>query len=301
MGERVDRVLLAAMQTRATAAAGVFTPQAVANLMWALATMGEKANRGLLQAMQTRATEMAGGFYPQSVANLLWALAVMGGDVLEGSLAILVDRFAARILELRDEFSEVHKSQLHQWLLSCELGLASGASLPKGVARVKKEFGEACLQAFSGPVTRESQLQREVGAALKSAGMEIEEEFHDARSAYTIDFLVRRRSGSFERKHGFSAEPVPVSAYVGSSKNLKDLKVEEPTDVWAVEVDGPFHFLGDGRTPSGSTLLKRRLLGLLGYTVVPVPFWEWNAGLKGEEAKRKYVQEKLGGGGGAKT
>ena len=27
-----------------------------------------------------------------------------------------------------------------------------------------------------------------------------------------------------ERKHGFSAEPVPVSAYVGSSKNLKDLK-----------------------------------------------------------------------------
>ena len=26
------------------------------------------------------------------------------------------------------------------------------------------------------------------------------------------------------RKHGFSAEPVPVSAYVGSSKNLKDLK-----------------------------------------------------------------------------
>jgi len=26
------------------------------------------------------------------------------------------------------------------------------------------------------------------------------------------------------RKHGFSAEPIPVSAYVGSSKNLKDLK-----------------------------------------------------------------------------
>ena len=27
-----------------------------------------------------------------------------------------------------------------------------------------------------------------------------------------------------ERKHGFPAEPVQVSAYVGSSKNLKDLK-----------------------------------------------------------------------------
>ena len=27
-----------------------------------------------------------------------------------------------------------------------------------------------------------------------------------------------------ERKHGLSTEPVPVSAYVGSSKNPKDLK-----------------------------------------------------------------------------
>ena len=26
-----------------------------------------------------------------------------------------------------------------------------------------------------------------------------------------------------ERKHGLSSEPVPVSAYVGGSKNLKDL------------------------------------------------------------------------------
>ena len=30
--------------------------------------------------------------------------------------------------------------------------------------------------------------------------------------------------GSMAFLHGFSAEPVPVSAYVGSSKNLQDLK-----------------------------------------------------------------------------
>ena len=60
-----------------------------------------------------------------------------------------------------------------------------------------------------------------------------------------------------------------------------------------MEVDGPTHFLGDGRTPSGSTLLKRRLLEQLGYTVVPVPFWEWDA-LQGEEAKRLYLEDRLG-------
>ena len=38
-----------------------------------------------------------------------------------------------------------------------------------------------------------------------------------------------------ERKHGLSTEQFPVSAYVGSSKNLKDLKVEPengPVRVW---------------------------------------------------------------------
>ena len=59
-----------------------------------------------------------------------------------------------------------------------------------------------------------------------------------------------------------------------------------------MEVDGPTHFLGDGRTPSGSTLLKRKQLGQLGYTVVPVPFWEWGA-LRGDDAKRSYLLDKL--------
>ena len=62
-----------------------------------------------------------------------------------------------------------------------------------------------------------------------------------------------------------------------------------------MEVDGPAHFLGDGRTPSGSTLLKRKQLWHLGYTVVPVPFWEWKA-LRDEEAKRLYLEDKLNGG-----
>ena len=33
---------------------------------------------------------------------------------------------------------------------------------------------------------------------------------------------------------------------------------------------------GSGREPTGSTLLKRRQLGQLGYTAVAVPYWEWN-------------------------
>ena len=139
---------------------------------------------------------------------------------------------------------------------------------------MKLEMGEECLQAFSGLATRDSRLQREVVAALRTSvpDVEVEEEYRDARSGYSIDVLVRRRSPSS----------------TGGKAALG-----EPAAVWAVEVDGPFHFLGDGRTPSGSTLLKRKQLGQLGYAVVPVPFWEWNA-LRGVKGKRRYLESKLG-------
>jgi hypothetical protein len=277
MGERADRGLLEAMQRRATAMAMEFNPQDVSNVLWGLATMGERADRGLLEAMQRRATATAGHFNPQAVANVLWALAVMGQGGSVGTLDVLIDFFAARIHDVSGQLTVEVKFQLHQWLLSCDLGLVAGASLPSGVARVKQKMGEECLQAFSGHVTRDSRLQRDVAAALRRVVSETEivEEYRDARSGYSIDVLVRRG---------------PAASSTGGGGSL-----EEPAGDWAVEVDGPFHFLGDGRTPSGGTLLKRKQLGQLGYTVVAVPFWEWNA-LRGEEAKRRYLEDKLRGG-----
>jgi hypothetical protein len=199
------------------------------------------------------------------------------GEGRDGVKGALIDRFSARVLELRDQLTVQDTRQLHQWLLSYGLDLMSGASLPSGVARVQQEMGEECLQAFSGEAGHPSQLQREVAAALRRdlPQLAIEEEYRDARSGYSIDVLVRRRSA---RGRSSGAKPV-----------------EEPVSDWAVEVDGPTHFIGDGRTPSGSTLLKRKQLGQLGYTVVPVPFWEWDV-LRGEEAKRRYIADKLGGG-----
>jgi len=43
----------------------------------------------------------------------------------------------------------------------------------------------------------------------------------------------------------------------------------------AIEVDGPRHFVG--HEPTGATLLKRRQLKHLGWRLVSVPYWEWDA------------------------
>ena len=50
---------------------------------------------------------------------------------------------------------------------------------------------------------------------------------------------------------------------------------------------------GESRTPNGSTLLKRKQLRQLGYTVVPVPFWEWDA-LEGEKEQEGFLRRKFG-------
>ena len=43
----------------------------------------------------------------------------------------------------------------------------------------------------------------------------------------------------------------------------------------AIEVDGPFHFPVNARTPLGHTMIRRRLLRAAGWTVVPIPWYEW--------------------------
>ena len=62
----------------------------------------------------------------------------------------------------------------------------------------------------------------------------------------------------------------------------------------AVEVDGPSRYLlPDWQRASGATLLKRRILSMLGYHVLSVPHWEWNA-LKMKGAKDEYMRKVLG-------
>ena len=54
-----------------TASAEEFNPQEVASLLCALATMGGSADVNLLEAMERRATATAGEFTPDEVSNLL--------------------------------------------------------------------------------------------------------------------------------------------------------------------------------------------------------------------------------------
>jgi hypothetical protein len=85
------------------------------------------------------------------------------------------------------------------------------------------------------------------------------------------------RRGSLPKKSGYSIDQlVHEKSSPGS---------------WALEFDGPWHFLASG-APTGGTLLKRRHLELLGHTLVSVPYWEWDR-FQGASEKEQYLKSKL--------
>jgi RAP domain len=81
----------------------------------------------------------------------------------------------------------------------------------------------------------------------------------------------------------------------------------------AIEVDGPLHYIlrinndfirkhrQSGKTNNnnnnyevnGSTMFKRRLLTMMGWKVLVVPYWEWNAVAGNEHKERQYCIDLL--------
>ena len=169
------------------------------------------------------------------------------------------------------EFSGESLCQLHQYLLSCRLVSSSPVSRRASLSQLRNALGPACHDEFVKSPVHPSKSQQQVRRALCGMGLSVEEEARCPRSGYSIDMLVREPSPSADA-HGESAATA--------------------TAEWAVEFDGPSHFLASG-SPTGATLLKRRHLQLLGYRLVSVLYWEWGR-VQGDKASEEtYLRSKL--------
>ena len=145
--------------------------------------------------------------------------------------------FVTRCALLEASFSRPDLSQLHQWSLWREERGACWPGLPNSLR-------QACRHAFPPPRARISQLQRDVVREIHSYDVQnVKEEHRCEISGYSIDALVTPKNG----------------------------------EQIAVEVDGPFHFVGRSHQPTGSTLLKHRQLRYFGWRLENVLYWEWDA------------------------
>jgi len=117
------------------------------------------------------------------------------------------------------------------------------------------ELQERCFNAFISDEPRESKFQDDVVAQLSYIGLEPKEEVL-LGSGYRIDALVEVNGKTF-----------------------------------GIEVDGPSHFIGRSKPPTGSTILKRRQVPLIdNIELASVPYWEWDKLGNDEVKKQDYLR-----------
>ena len=239
-----------------------FSPQGLANLAWAFATAAHRT-RSLFDAVAAEATPQLRSFTPQEVAMIAWAFAAAD----ERNLAF-VDKLIQRMAQPGPPFTSEQNRQMNPFVFWCvvELRLPE-AQLPSQAMRTRCRENFASYSVSSMRAQQKGGLKDSVGRALRRLGL-----------SPTADYIV--------------ADSLTLS-YA-----LLDERI-------AIEVDGPFQFVrsgaGAGKRPVGAKLLKRRQLQALGWTVLGVPFWEWDEVSKGHgsqeagdcEAQVEYLRSRL--------
>ena len=197
--------------------------------------------------LEEQAERLADEFKSQGVTNTLWAtcfVSIKSSDAASRFFRALTSQLSARELFC---FQEQQLRQMHRFLVTCDVEGGVRARMPDSFVVLKERLGPKCQTCFVATRTQASVTQEEVRAILRGIGLSVEDEFRCPKSGYSIDMRVQDRGLAGSSSSGCGAG-------------------------WAVEFDGPSHFLGC-KAATGATLIKRRHLELLGYRLVSVPFW----------------------------
>jgi hypothetical protein len=222
-----------------------------------------------MRVLEGRAELLAGSFSAQGVANTLWAASVLSVLCSPAEGSRWVQTVAQRLVILCKPacFNAADLRQLHQFFVWCSVEPRLGVEAINDMQSLK----ETCRSAFVGAPAAPSATQQQVSETLRHMGLSVKDEDRCPKSGYSIDMVVCRVHDS--------------ALGIGRERS-------SGRGPWAVEFDGPSHFLASG-APTGATLLKRRHLQLLGHALVSVPYWEWDE-CRGAGEREQYLRSKLG-------
>ncbi|KAL7432976.1 hypothetical protein ACHAXM_005056 [Skeletonema potamos] len=262
-----------------------FDPQELKDIVWAYAT-AQVSHPKLFHKVTKAAIKSKEDFVSQGIANLLWAYATMGiiDKQLFSSFALtaakLIDTYTNQDLAniawayavadvdaptlFNDDFINkcVEEEDGFENEALCQLHQWHlWQTKEKSNAGLPKELQVRCCNVFIDRDPTHSKLQVDVKSQLTSIGLEPKEEVL-MDSGYRIDVIV---------------------------------KVNGKTT--GIEVDGPSHFIGRGRSPLARIILKRRQVSSIdGVELVSVPYWEWDELIGREQVKKQeYLRELLSG------
>jgi hypothetical protein len=267
MGRSPGAGVMRVMEGRAEALAGTFNEQGVVNTLWAYATMGRSPGAGVMRMLEGgggagghvqgagsgkhavgvcedrvgargggdagtggRAEALEDTFKAQDVANTLWAACVFSILRAPGEGRRWINTIAQRLVSLGKSacLNTADLCQVHQVFVCCSLEPRIRTEEISDTRVLK----ETCREVFECTKTVPSATQQHVSETLRHMGLSVEDtEVRCPKSGYSIDIIVHdcgRRMG------GERSSTVP----------------------WAVEFDGPAHFL-TSRAPTGATLGPR--------------------------------------------
>jgi type IV secretory pathway VirB3-like protein len=289
LGVPPDAALVRAMSSEAVLKSRDFLPQAMSNLMWALATLGVTPDVALVRAMSMGAVSKCGQFKPQAIANLVWAFATLGIPLD----AVLVRAVSSEIVSCRKRtFLPVNISNL-MWAFAT-LGVQLDGALVREMlnncaasgtdAECKRQLHHFFLFNSLSPYPLDLSAWTELAAECKVAFVA------SSSSSAHISTLQKDVTRVLRRLvwEGVLEEQVLEDSGFSVDARLVGTRV-------VIEVDGPHHYLGgeaveagQGRVVDGSTQFKHRTLTQLGWTVLQVPYFDWNA-LSGAQDKTRYL------------
>lgn len=242
-----------------------FDSHGVANTVWAMAKLGYVYPE-LTNAMVKRATPNLESFKAEEITLILWSLAVLNISTTDAAMPFFSEISQRYHRKKEGSFLPTFwndPSNAKDHLTKEDLSKIHQASIwftvELGNASLLPDVLEQeCRDAFCSRNKSSSLLQSDVVASLRASSYHVvQEEVLCQTTAYTLDAVVRGKDVEF-----------------------------------AIEVDGPSHFLSNGK-PTGSTLLKRRQLSSnKRRPLLSVPYWEWNE--LDPAQKQDYIQELLG-------
>ena len=232
-----------------------FKPQDFSNTIYACGLLDSKPAAEWLQLLSSAFEQALPAMNQQHLANTAVALTMLGLWELplwHGLWERLCSSLSSNIAGWSAE-DRLHAMQMYQAYQAAALERPGLLSAPEPelLAAARKSW----IDGLDTDIERNSQLHDGVSACLTRMGVAHANERWCERAERSIDIVI---DGA-----------VPV----------------------ALEVDGPSHFLQDGR-PNGRTLLRDRMLAAHGWRVVTVGYRAWNA-QHTQEQREEYLRSLL--------
>jgi hypothetical protein len=215
------------------------TAQELANSLWAYARFAYHPGRvmaSLLSVVERRVHEFEG----QGCTNSLWALAVLKATHSAAFVGLLqryvtLERSAA-------SFGELQYNQVLQAVLLAQFEARGGRVAWRPEVDLPETVVDRALAAWAS---------QQMSTQLSGFHLDVSEGLTRLGVPHLLEHLVARDLLSID------------IAVIDDGRKL------------AIEVDGPFHFPVNARTPLGHTMIRRRLLRAAGWTVLSIPWYEW--------------------------